>query len=118
MNPMRDRLRKLHFEGREFAWRAEIRAGPGADGRRRRYIRVRVWGAGKNSCVLQADLVERPDPAAPDETTYAYPSAAIVLQLVAWGLAAGWTPEKVGGTFRVGSTVGPALPGLAIVDMP
>ncbi|MFI7540107.1 hypothetical protein [Actinoplanes sp. NPDC049599] len=242
---MRDRLRKLHFEGREFTWKADIRAAPGTDGRRRRFIRVRVWGAGKTGCVLQADLMEAPapgqhastdqtqrhtdlaepsdrgrpdgpattdqtqrvadpaeqppeqsqhdyppatdktqrvaDPAEPppeqnqhdypaatdqarravsragpshrgrhgdspatdhppparapaeettrtgggdhahapaEETTYAYPSAAIVLQLVAWGLTAGWTPDRVGGTFRVSSAAGPVLPGLAVVDGP
>jgi hypothetical protein len=114
---MRDRLRKLHFEGREFVWKADIRAAPGGDGYRYRYIRVRVWGAGKNGCVLQADLMEVPDPAAPAETTYAYPSAAIVLRLVSWGLAAGWTPDKVGGMFRVSSAAGPVLPGLALVDV-
>lgn len=114
---MRERLRKLHFNGREFTWMADIRAGPGADGRRRRYIRVRVWGAGKTGCVLQADMTESPAPATPDETTYAYPSAAIVRRLVSWGLEAGWQPEKVGGVFRVSSTVGPVLPGLSLVDV-
>jgi hypothetical protein len=114
---MRERLRKLHFEGREFTWKADIRAAPGADGRRRRYIRVRVWGAGKNGCVLQADLTETPDPAAPEETTYAYPSAAIVLRLVTWGLAAGWAPDQIGGMFQVGPAAGPALPGLTLVDV-
>jgi hypothetical protein len=114
---MRDRLRKLHFEGREFTWKADIRAAPGRDGRRHRYIRVRVWEGGKNGCVLQADLTEVPDPATSDETTYAYPSAAIVLRLVTWGLATGWTPDKVGGIFRVSSAPGPVLPGLAVVDV-
>ncbi|MGW4942890.1 integrase [Actinoplanes sp. NPDC004185] len=115
---MRERLRKLHLDGREFAWKAEIRAAPGADGRRHRYIRVRVWGAGKNSCVLQADMTELPVPATSEETTYAYPSAAIVRRLVSWGLEAGWAPEQVGGVFRVSSAVGPALPGLGLVDLP
>jgi hypothetical protein len=114
---MRDRLRKLHFEGREFTWKAEIRAAPGGDGRRHRYIRVRVWGAGKNGCVLQADLAEVPDPATPDEMTYAYPSAEIVRRLVAWGLGAGWTADKIGGVFRVSSAAGPVLPGLALMDV-
>ncbi|RSM58490.1 hypothetical protein DMB66_29150 [Actinoplanes sp. ATCC 53533] len=115
---MRNRLRKLHFEGREFTWAADIRAATGADGRQRRFIRVRIWGAGKNSCVLQADMTEFPVPTTPDETTYAYPSAAIVCRLVASGLAGGWAPEKVGGVFRVGSATGPVLPGLALIDLP
>jgi hypothetical protein len=115
---MRDRLRKLHFEGREFTWAADIRAATGGDGRQHRYIRVRIWGAGKNSCVLQADMTELPIPTTPDETTYAYPSAAIVRRLVAWGLAGGWLPDKVGGVFRVGAATGPVLPGLALIDLP
>jgi hypothetical protein len=118
MDRMRERLRKLHVDGREFTWRADIRAGPGAGGRRLRYIRVRVWGAGKNGCVLQADLTESPVTATAEEVTYAYPSAAIVRRLVSWGLAAGWTPEQVGGSFRVGSMTGPTLPGLALIDLP
>ena len=118
MDRMRERLRKLHVDGREFAWKAEIRSAPGTDGRRQRYIRVRVWGAGKNSCVLQADMTELPVPETSEETTYAYPSAAIVRRLVSWGLEAGWTPEKVGGVFRVSSAVGPTLPGLGLVDLP
>jgi hypothetical protein len=117
MGRMRERLRKLHFEGREFTWKADIRAAPGADGRRRRYIRVRVWGAGKTSCVLQADMVELPEPATQEETTYAYPSGAIVRTLVAWGLEAGWVPDKIGGIFPVSSAAGPPLPGLALVDV-
>jgi hypothetical protein len=113
---MKERLRKLHVEDGTFTWKADIRAARGADGRRHRYIRVRVWGAGKNSCVLQADLTEVPDPAAPEGTTYAYPSAAIVRQLVIRGLAAGWTPDKVGGMFLVSPATAPVLPGLAVVD--
>jgi hypothetical protein len=45
-----------------------------------------------------------------------YPSAAIVIQLIEWALAAGWVPEQVGGTFRVGAVAGPVLPGLALMD--
>jgi len=118
MKRMRERLRKLHVDGREFTWMAEIRAGPGAGGGRDRYIRVRVWGAGKTGCALQADLTESPVPATSGEATYAYPSAEIVRRLVCWGLEAGWTPDRVGGVFRVGSTAGPALPGLALIDLP
>ena len=113
---MRERLRKLHLDDREFTWMADIRSAPGADGRRRRYIRVRVWGAGKTGCVLQADLTELPAPTT-EETTYAYPSAAIIRQLVTWGLAAGWQPEQVGGVFRVSAAAGPVLPGLGLVDV-
>ena len=114
---MRERLRKLHLDGREFTWMADIRSAPGTDGRRHRYIRVRVWGAGKTGCVLQADLTEMPTPASPEETTYAYPSAAIIRQLVTWGLTAGWQPEQVGGVFRVSAAAGPVLPGLGLVDV-
>ena len=107
---MRERLRKLHVGDAAFTWKAEIRAARGADGRRHRYIRVRVWGAGKNGCVLQADLLE-----SPGDKTYAYPSAAIVRRLVAWGLAAGWTPGKLGGTFVVSPADDLVLTGLTVV---
>ncbi|GAB3160457.1 hypothetical protein GCM10027290_66490 [Micromonospora sonneratiae] len=113
---MRSRLRKLHVDGREFTWKADIRQAPGPDGRGRRCIRVRVWGMGKNGRALQADLVERPERAAGEET-YPYPMAGDVAALVRYGMHAGWTPEVVGGTFQVTSAAELDLPSFAITDL-
>jgi hypothetical protein len=82
---MRVRLRRLHVEGREYTWRAEIRRVYSP-----REVRVRVWGAGKNSQALQADLIP------PDE--WGYPEPADVCALIQDGLARGWQPDAKGGT--------------------
>lgn len=85
---MRVRLRRLHVEGREYTWRAEIRRVSGP-----REVRVRVWGAGKNGQALQADLTP------PDE--WGYPEPADVHALIREGLTQGWQPETTGGTFTM-----------------
>ena len=87
---MRERLRRIHAEGREYTWRAEIRhvADP-------RVIRVRVWCTGKNSQALQVDLTP------PDD--WGYPEPAAVRALIRTGLAQGWQPEVRGGTFTLPS---------------
>jgi hypothetical protein len=113
---MRSRLRRLHIDDREFTWKADIRAVRGPDGRHHRCIRVRVWGAGRNGRALQADLVERPLPAAGEET-YPYPSAENVRALIGYGIRAGWMPDAVGGTFCVTSAAELALPGFGVTDL-
>ena len=85
---MRERVRRVRAEGREYTWRAEIRRVSDP-----RVIRVRVWGAGKNSQALQADLTP------PDD--WGYPEPADVRALIRTGLAQGWRPEAGGGTFTV-----------------
>jgi hypothetical protein len=109
---MKPRLRKLHLDGREFTWKADIRAAQGPDAYRHRCVRVRVWGAGKNGRALQADLIERPG-----METYAFPSAEDVRALASYGLLAGWTPESVGGTFRISAAAEFELPGFAVTDL-
>ncbi|GAA2195016.1 hypothetical protein GCM10009848_61130 [Micromonospora lupini] len=113
---MRSRLRKLHVDGRTFTWKADIRDAFEADGRHR-CIRVRVWGAGKNGRALQADLTEWPHPPTPWDERYAYPTAENVRELARYALSVGWTPEAVGGTFRITSGAKVALPGLAVTDL-
>ena len=85
---MRERLRRIYAEGREYTWRAEIRhvSDP-------RVIRVRVWGGGKNSQALQHDLTPADD--------WGYPEPADVRALIHAGLAEGWQPEARGGTFTL-----------------
>lgn len=113
---MRSRLRKLHIDGREFTWKADIRDAPGPDGRHHRCIRVRVWGAGKNGRALQADLTEWPLPASWEEK-YPYPTAENVRALATYAMVFGWMPEAVGGTFRITSAAELGLPGFAITDL-
>ena len=88
---MRERLRRLHVEGREYTWRAEIRRVPGP-----REVRLRVWGAGKNGQALQVDL----NPADPADE-WLYPTATDVCALIRTGLAQGWQPTLRGGTFTL-----------------
>ena len=55
---MKTRLRKLHVGDRVCAWTAQIRHLPGSADCHRG-IRLRVWGAGKNSRLLQVDLLSK-----------------------------------------------------------
>lgn len=98
---MRSRLRKLYAHDRQFAWTARIdhvRTDQGL----RRCIRLRVWGAGKNSRALQVDLLSRAsrsqwgDPAATDG---AYPESEAVRAVIDYALGNGWQPDDLGGTF-------------------
>ncbi|BCJ57612.1 integrase [Micromonospora endophytica] len=128
---MRSRLRKLHIDGREFTWKADIRCVSGPDGRLHRCIRIRVWGAGKNGRALQVDLTEKPysapTVASGDQyvetdvhgsgETCPFPTAADVRVLVRYGLITGWTPEALGGTFQVTSAAELELPGFTITDL-
>ncbi|WTY89366.1 hypothetical protein OG589_03020 [Sphaerisporangium sp. NBC_01403] len=64
-----------------------------------RCIRLRVWGAGKNSRVLQADLLSKavlPWGCATDGT---YPTPKDVRTVIDYALTLGWDPDLVGGTF-------------------
>ncbi|MFC4854245.1 hypothetical protein [Actinophytocola glycyrrhizae] len=88
---MRERLRRLHADGREHTWRAEIRYVSG-----RREVRVRAWGAGKNGQALQVDV----HPATPADE-WMYPEPANVRTLIRTALARGWHPETRGGTFTL-----------------
>ena len=74
---MRERLRRLHIDGREFVWKAAIRHVPG-EGDCHRGIRLRVWGSGKNGRILQADLLSKswPAPWGACATDDAYPTPA------------------------------------------
>jgi hypothetical protein len=113
---MKSRLRTLHVDGREYAWKADVRAAPGLDGRRHRCIRIRVWGGGKTGCVLQADVMERSGPAQTEER-YPYPTAADVRTLIDHGLRVGWVPATRGGTFQITSVADVALPSLVLTDL-
>jgi hypothetical protein len=113
---MKSRLRKLHIEGREYVWKADVRTAAGPDRRRRRCVRIRIWGGGKNGCVLQADVTERPRPAQ-DGDAYPYPTADDVRALIAHGLRTGWEPQTRGGTFQITSAAEVTLPGFVLTDL-
>ncbi|MFG2058111.1 integrase [Micromonospora sp. NPDC048930] len=110
---MRTRLRRLHVDGRAYTWRAVITAATGPDGHYHRIVRVRVWGAGKNGCALQADLVERYD----GPETYPYPGAEDLRALIRYGLRAGWAAGAVGGAVVLREGSGPVLPRFAVTDL-
>ena len=81
-------------------WAAQICHVPG-DGDCHRCIRVRIWGAGKNSHALQADLLSKSWglPWEACATDGAYPASGDVRSIIDYALAHGWAPDLVGGTF-------------------
>lgn len=119
---MRARLRTLWIDGRKFVWRAETSLVRGA-GDCHRCIRLRVWGDGKNSRVLQADLLSRtwPAPGGAWATDGAYPQPADVRLVIAYALRHGWQPQGRGGVWLL--TEGEhaesfELPGFLLTDRP
>ncbi|MFI7135658.1 hypothetical protein ACIBQ1_59120 [Nonomuraea sp. NPDC050153] len=94
-------MRKLHAGGREFVWKGELHHVSG--GRDcHRCVRLRVWGAGKNSRVLQADLLSTavlPWGCASDGS---YPTPGDVRKVVDHALTRGWDPDAAGGVFFLG----------------
>ncbi|MEQ4305731.1 integrase [Plantactinospora sp. B6F1] len=119
---MKSRLRRLYAQDREFAWTARIhyvRTGQGA----RRCVRVRVWGAGKNSRALQADLLSTPDSAGQGDREViddGYPGPRHVRAVIDHALRHGWQPEEIGGTFVLtgaGHAEALLLPGFVVTDL-
>lgn len=115
---MRRRLRKLRVGGREFVWRADIGVVDGDGGDCHRLINVRIWSAGKRSRPLVADLLSTSmgagwSPAATDD---AYPGPRDIRQLIEGGLAFGWEPDALGGTFPLTESSGLELPDFLITD--
>jgi hypothetical protein len=120
---MRSRLRKLYAHGRTFVWKARI-GEVASDQGCRRCIRVRIWGAGKNSRALQVDLLSTAplgpwgEPCAEDG---AYPDRRDVRAVIDYALQQGWEPDVVGGTFvlsGVQHAQALALPAFVITDGP
>jgi hypothetical protein len=96
---MGTRLRTLHLGARDFVWRSAIRYVPG-EGGCLRSVRLRVWGEGKTSRVLQADLF----PATPSDSWH--PTPRDVRAVVEYALEHGWRPERRGGLFVLRATPG------------
>ncbi|WP_143591700.1 hypothetical protein [Thermoactinospora rubra] len=95
---MARRLRKLYANGREFAWTGQIYHVIG-ERHCHRCVRVRVWGAGKNSRVLQADLLSKADLPWGCRTDSSYPTPKDVRNVIDYALTHGWNPDLGGGTF-------------------
>ncbi|MEU1966448.1 integrase [Micromonospora sediminicola] len=117
---MRTRLRRLWTDGRVFVWRAEIQDVSGSSDCHR-CVRVRVWGAGKTSRALQADLLSTTwgTPWPPCLVDGAYPASADVRAVVDYALRHGWQPEQRGGTFVLSEREhadGFRLPGFLLTD--
>lgn len=97
---VKSRLRKLHVGDRGCAWTARICHLQG-EADCHRGIRLRVWGAGKNSRVLQVDLLSkaRPGPWGACATDGTYPTSKDVREVIEYALQHGWEPDSVGGRF-------------------
>ncbi|MEV4629582.1 integrase [Micromonospora sp. NPDC049523] len=117
---MRNRLREIRVGARTYVWRAQIHHVPGA-GDCHRCIRVRVWGAGKTSRALDADLLSDawPSPWSMCATDGSYPTSADVRTIISYGLEHGWQPDLRGGTFLLSErehAAGFSLPGFLLTD--
>jgi hypothetical protein len=113
---VRTRLRRLRAGDREYTWRATIGAVPGDGVDLHRCVRVRVWGAGKNGCALEADLLSKATSMGwtPAATDGSHPASGDIRRLVEHALALGWDPDARGGTFRLAEEHAPELPGFLI----
>jgi hypothetical protein len=97
---MKTRLRKLYVGGRSCTWSARVCHLQG-EADCHRGIRLRVWGAGKNSRVLQVDLLSKtwPAPWGVCATDGAYPTSKDVRAVIDYALRHGWEPDAIGGRF-------------------
>lgn len=95
---IKERLRKLYADRWEFVWTGRVHHVAG-ERDCHRCVRVRVWGAGKNSRALQADLLSKavlPWGCASDSS---YPTPKDVRTVIDYALTHDWNPDLTGGTF-------------------
>ncbi|WP_432109500.1 hypothetical protein [Streptomyces sp. AA1529] len=95
---MSSRLRRLVVDGREFTWSGRILQVAG-ERDCHRCVRLRSWGAGRNSRALQADLLSRAVLPWGCATDSEYPHPADVRKVIEYALSRGWDPVPAGGTF-------------------
>ncbi|GAA3246017.1 hypothetical protein [Nonomuraea helvata] len=112
---MRARLRRLFADGREFVWTSHIHHVAG-DRDCHRCVRLRVWGAGKNSRVLEADLLSKAILPWGCATDNSYPTPGEVRKVIDHALAHGWDPGLVGGTFFLSEASAFELPDFLLTD--
>jgi hypothetical protein len=114
---MKTSLRTLRVGTREFRWAAQIHHVT-EESDWRRCARVRIWGCGKNSRVLRADLLSTSDggPWGLCATDVAYPTPRTVRALIDFALERGWDPTVVGGRWQLGADTELRIPGFRITD--
>jgi hypothetical protein len=107
---MKTRIRTLRIGAAEFKWTAEL-CPP-------RCARVRVWGGGKNGCMLRADLASVEDAGLwGDDPDAAYPTPGVVRAVVQYALDHGWDPAAVGGRHVIGTDAELEIPGFRVTDL-
>ncbi|GAA4582569.1 hypothetical protein GCM10023194_17660 [Planotetraspora phitsanulokensis] len=113
---VKTRIRTLRIGDQVFAWTGRVGHTTG-DGACRRYVRLRVWGGGKNGRPLQADLLSTFEggPWGYCATDTAFPTPRDVRVVVDHALASGWDPAARGGVFLVQDNPS-ALTGFVITD--
>ncbi|MEQ4725323.1 hypothetical protein [Nonomuraea sp. B19D2] len=91
-------MRKLYAGGQEFVWSGRIHH---VTGNRdcHRCVRLRVWGAGKNSRALEVDLLSKAVLPWGCATDSSYPTPKDVRKVIDYALLHGWDPDLAGGTF-------------------
>jgi hypothetical protein len=113
---MKIRVRTLRIGAAEFKWTAELCGYCDLGRDYHRCVRVRVWGGGKNSRKLCADLESAsPGPwgGVPDSS---YPTPSVVRSLVDYALEHGWDPSAAGGRQVLGAGDGSEIPGFQLTD--
>lgn len=104
---MKVRLRTLRIGAREFKWTAQL-GGP-------RNVRVRVWGSGKNGCMLRTDLEATSDCGSWfDDPDAAYPTPSIVRVIIDYALDHSWDPAVIGGRHILGTDEEVEIPGFRV----
>ncbi|HXS63869.1 MAG TPA: hypothetical protein VN767_13540 [Streptosporangiaceae bacterium] len=115
---MKQRLRTLRVDDVRYRWSAQLRYHRDADLNLQRFVRVRVWGGGKNSQVLSADLVStsEPGPWGSGVTDVAYPTPKDVRAIIDYALEQGWDPAAVGGRFQLRPAADQEVAGFRVTD--
>lgn len=103
---MKSRLRMLRVAEARYTWTARLfHHDDGSDCYR--CVRLRVWGEGKNTRVLCADLVStsEPGPWGRCTTDTVHPTPRDVRAVIELALARGWDPASSGAPFVLGAHV-------------
>ena len=114
---MKIRMRTLRAGSREFKWTAEVCWYRDVKLEDRRCVRVRVWGGGKNGCMLLADLESTssgPWGGVPDSS---YPTPRDVRAITDYALEHGWGPAAIGGRHELRADAGMEIPGFRITEV-
>jgi len=111
-------LRSLRIGDARYRWTAELCNYRDVGLDYHRFVRVRVWGGGKNSQVLHADLesTSGPGPWGSGVTDVAYPTPKDVRAIVDYALAHGWDPSVKGGRYELRPDAGLAVPGFVLTE--